>query len=94
MSQAGGYVNAVLQDIVYQTVFYEILVGRRAFERDNEKKVIDTILREIAPIATELDRDIPMVVSQIVRKMLAKKPDRRFDNRRDVIETLKKAGRR
>lgn len=75
-------------------MFYEILVGRRAFERDNEKKVIDTILREIAPIATELDRDIPMVVSQIVHKMLAKKPDRRFDNRRDVIETLKKAGRR
>ena len=75
-------------------VFYEILVGRRAFERDNEKKVIDAILREIPPIATELDRNIPMVVSQIVHKMLAKKPDRRFASMQDVIETLKKANRR
>src|SRR5882724_2867878 len=75
-------------------VFYEILIGRRAFERDNEKKVIDAILHEIPPIATELDRDIPMVISQIVHKMLAKKPDRRFASIRDVIETLQKSVRR
>ena len=75
-------------------LFYEILTGRRAFERDNEKKVIDAILREIPPIATELDRSVPMALSQIVHKMLAKKPERRFASMRDVIDTLQKFVRR
>jgi len=89
-----NHTSALSDQFALGAVFYETLIGRRAFERDNEKKVIDAILREIPPIASELDRNVPMVISQIVHKMIAKKPDRRFAGMREVIDTLQKAVRR
>jgi serine/threonine-protein kinase len=86
--------SALSDQFALGAVFYEVLVGHRAFERDNKAKVIEAILHEIPPIASEIDRNVPMVISQIVHKMIAKNPERRFASMRAVIETLQKAVRR
>lgn len=86
--------SALSDQFALGAVFYEVLVGHRAFERDNKAKVIEAILHEIPPIASELDRNVPMVISQIVHKMIAKNPERRFASMRAVIDTLQKAVRR
>jgi Tol biopolymer transport system component len=64
-------------------VLYEMLTGKRAFDGNSAVSVIAAILeREPAPL------DINPPVERVVRKCLAKDPDQRFQNARDLKTAL------
>jgi dipeptidyl aminopeptidase/acylaminoacyl peptidase/tRNA A-37 threonylcarbamoyl transferase component Bud32 len=70
------------------TVLYEMLAGRRAFERDTAADTMTAILKEDPP---EFDRgrgDIPPSLDRIIRHCLEKNVVERFQSARDVAFAL------
>jgi Tol biopolymer transport system component/predicted Ser/Thr protein kinase len=69
-------------------VLYEMLTGARAFEASSQATLIAAILeREPAPIAT-LAPTTPPALERVVRKCLAKDPDRRWQTAADLRSEL------
>jgi len=75
------------------TVFYEILTGARAFEGDNPKTVIDAISRIHPKVVSKRVPEVPLVIGQIVHKMISKVPSQRFPSMHEVLDALRKARR-
>jgi Tol biopolymer transport system component len=72
-------------------VLYEMLSGRRAFQRDTAAETMTAILREDPPDLTDLRLPLPPGLERIVRHCLEKNPSERFQSARDVafaIEAL------
>ena len=64
-------------------VLYEMLTGKRAFEGASAASLIAAILeREPAPL------NLPPPLERVIRTCLAKDPDQRFQNARDLKRTL------
>jgi serine/threonine protein kinase len=72
-------------------VCYEALTGRQPFRRPYEDEIIDAILHQIPPPASELNSTVSQQVSRVVHKGMAKQPWHRFSTARDFGETLYKA---
>ena len=64
-------------------VFYELLTGRRAFEREDSLKTLKAIVQEKPVNPRELNPDIPSEVVSLLSRALAKSPDRRYANAQD-----------
>ena len=69
-------------------VFYEMLTGARPFRGDSAAAVISAILRDDPPPLADVRRDIPSDVGRIVRRCLAKDPERRFQSVKDLRNEL------
>jgi hypothetical protein len=72
-------------------VLYEMLSGRRAFQRDTVAETMTAILRDDPPELTEARVSLPPGLERIVRHCLEKNPAERFQSARDVafaIEAL------
>ncbi|HEX7296038.1 MAG TPA: protein kinase [Pyrinomonadaceae bacterium] len=70
-------------------VLYEMLTGRRPFEGTTLSDILAAVLdHEPAPIARYLP-DVPAELERIVRKALAKDPDKRYQTARDLLNDLK-----
>ncbi len=72
-------------------VCYEALTGRQPFQRARADEIVDAILRQIPPPASELNPAVSESVSRVVHKGMAKQPWHRFASTRDFAETLNKA---
>jgi serine/threonine protein kinase len=59
-------------------VFYEMLTGTRAFERDSSLKTLKAIVQEKPLNPRELNPEVPMEVVKLLSKALEKNPDRRY----------------
>jgi serine/threonine protein kinase len=69
-------------------VLYEMLSGRRAFEGSSGASVIAAILeREPAPLAQN-PSDTARPLDRLIRRVLAKDPDQRFQTARDLKAAL------
>jgi tetratricopeptide (TPR) repeat protein/TolB-like protein/predicted Ser/Thr protein kinase len=70
-------------------VFYEMLAGRPPFSGRNAVALLDAILhRDPPPLGARLsDSRLPRVEA-IVRRMLAKDPDRRYPGMRELLDDL------
>jgi serine/threonine-protein kinase len=67
----------------FGAVLYELLAGTRAFTGDSTAQVLSAVLRDDpGPF------DAPSALQQIVRRCLAKDPDRRFQTMADVRHAL------
>jgi hypothetical protein len=72
------------------TLFY-LLVGRAPFAHPSHDTPVKKILAHVAeppPAAHEVRSDIPLPVSQIIERALAKKPQDRFPQPAEVAEAL------
>ena len=72
-------------------VLYEMLSGRRAFQRDTVAETMTAILREDPPEVADARLSLPPGLERIVRHCLEKNPAERFQSARDVafaIEAL------
>ncbi len=79
----------------FGAVTYEMLIGRRAFQRDTSAETMTAILREDPPEITQLRADLPPALERIVRHCLEKNPAERFQSAHDVafaLEALSVAG--
>ncbi|MGA9039829.1 MAG: protein kinase [Terriglobales bacterium] len=72
-------------------VCYEALTGRQPFQRARGDEIVDAILRQVPPSASELNPAVSQSISRVVHKGMAKQPWHRFASARDFADTLNKA---
>ncbi|MGD0571070.1 MAG: protein kinase [Candidatus Sulfotelmatobacter sp.] len=72
-------------------VCYEAMTGRNPFQRARADEVVDAILRQIPPLATELNSTVSQPISRVLHKGMAKQSWHRFASARDFGDTLNKA---
>jgi hypothetical protein len=70
------------------TVLFEMLTGRRAFQRDTAAETMTAILREDVPELSSTGRQIPPPLDRIVRRCMEKNADERLQAARDVAIAL------
>ncbi|MCH7805236.1 MAG: serine/threonine-protein kinase [Acidobacteria bacterium] len=77
----------------FGVVLYEMLTGVNPFKGDTSADTSHAILGETPPPLTRYTEDIPVLLQHIVKKMLAKESDRRYqlihDVRTDLSELLR-----
>jgi serine/threonine protein kinase/Tol biopolymer transport system component len=75
-------------------LFYEMLTGRKAFAATSQASLIGAILhKDPVPIA-DVEPMTPRALDRIVRRCVAKDPERRWQSARDVAIELEEATRR
>ncbi len=72
-------------------VCYEALTGRHPFQRTRADEVVEAILNQIPPPASEVNSTISQAVSRVVHKGMAKQAWHRFASAREFGDTLSKA---
>ncbi len=72
-------------------VCYEAMAGRHPFQRTRADEVVDAILRQIPPLASEVNSTVSQTVSRVLHKAMAKQSWHRFASARDFGDTLNKA---
>src|SRR5580700_276985 len=74
-------------------VCYEAMTGRNPFQRARADEVVDAILRQIPPLAAELNSAVSQPVSRTLHKAMAKQSWHRFASAREFGDMLSKAQR-
>ena len=69
-------------------VLYEMLAGRRPFKGDSTLGTLHAVLTLQPPDLSDVNRDVPPALSEIVRRCLAKSPDDRFATVADLVSAL------
>jgi serine/threonine protein kinase len=69
----------------FGAILYEMLAGRRAFQRATEISTMNAILRKAPP---KLPSRIPAPITRIVRRCLEKDPTRRYQKAEELIAAL------
>ncbi len=72
----------------FGTVLYEMLTGRRAFQRDTGAETMTAILKEDPPEPSDSGARIPPGIDRIVQHCLEKSPPERFQSARDAAFDL------
>ncbi|NIA01740.1 MAG: protein kinase [Bacteroidia bacterium] len=70
------------------TILYEMASGRRPFQGDTSMSTIGSILKDEPVSVTELNHSLPRHLGRIVRRCLAKDPDRRYQSALDLRNEL------
>jgi serine/threonine protein kinase len=72
----------------FGAVLYEMVSGRRAFQRDTAAETMTAILKEDPPDLSTSRTDLPPVLDAIVRHCLERNPAERFQSARDLMFNL------
>ena len=72
-------------------VCYEALTGRHPFHRTRADEVVEAILHQIPPPASEVNSAVSTPISRVVHKAMAKQAWHRFASAREFGDTLTKA---
>jgi serine/threonine protein kinase len=72
----------------FGAVLYEMLAGRRAFERATGAETMTAILREDAPSLSSVRDAVPPALERVVDHCLEKRPEDRFQSARDLAFAL------
>ena len=70
-------------------VIYELLTKKKPFPGENITTVIYRIMNEQAIPVKQLRKDLPADLDRIIQKALAKDPDSRYRNCRELVKDLK-----
>ena len=73
----------------FGSVVYEMLTGRKAFEGQSQASVIAAILEHDPPPISSMQRMAPPALDRAIKKCLAKDPEERWQNARDLRDELK-----
>ena len=74
-------------------VSYEVLTGRKPFDRASEGAIAQAIRNEFPPPASELNPKVNKILAQVVAKGMAKNPWNRFTSAREFADYLQKSVR-
>ena len=72
---------------------FEVFTRRKPFEGPTEREIVEAILRESPPAASDVDPTVNQSVSRVIHKAMAKQPWHRFATAREFAECLAKAHR-
>lgn len=83
--QAEGKVLDARSDIFsFGALLYEMVTGRRAFQRESRVSTLSAILRDQPASASTIKLDLPHDMETIINRCLRKDPNRRFQHMSDV----------
>ncbi len=68
--------------------FYRILTGRTPFQKDSKKAILIAQVKEQALPVHKVDPEIPVEVSNVIERMMAKELDERYQSANELIEDL------
>ena len=68
-------------------MLFELLTGRRAFDRESRVETLNAILHDVPALDTAAV-SVPVALNRIVRRCLEKEPDARFQSARDLAFAL------
>ncbi len=77
----------------FGSILYEMLAGRRAFQRDTSAETMTAILKEEPPELSGLDGVPPPALERIVHRCLEKKPGERFQSAYDLAFAIESVSR-
>lgn len=87
--QAGGRPAGHASDqFTFGLVLYEVLAGRRAFDRETPVETLSAIIREPPPAIQAVNPDVTDPLQQVLERCLAKDPANRYPSTRDVAVAL------
>ena len=69
-------------------MLFELLSGRRAFDRESRVETLNAILHDDVPALGAAAANVPVALDRIVRRCLEKNPDARFQSARDLAFAL------
>ncbi|HEX5048077.1 MAG TPA: protein kinase [Gammaproteobacteria bacterium] len=72
-------------------LLYEVVTGRRAFDRETATETMAAVLRDEPPPIAECGRKVPSEVEEVIRHCLEKEPAQRFRSSRDLVFALRLA---
>jgi Tol biopolymer transport system component len=72
----------------FGAILYEMLAGRRAFEKPTSAETMAAILNEEPPAISELAPNTPPALVRIVKRCLEKDPEQRFQSASDLAFAL------
>ena len=78
----------------FGAILYEMLAGRRAFEKPASAETMAAILNEEPPAISELAPNTPPDLVRIVKRCLEKDPEQRFQSASDLAFALEALSRR
>jgi serine/threonine-protein kinase len=73
------------------SVLYELLIGKKAFEGENEYSIMFKIVNNDPPPILELKPELPKIFGDILNKALAKDPSKRYQCSMDFAYDLRLA---
>ncbi|HEV8428566.1 MAG TPA: hypothetical protein VGQ41_11760 [Pyrinomonadaceae bacterium] len=75
------------------SILFEAITGRKPFSGKDQIEVLNKIIREPAPPLSTFVPNAPADLQRIVRRCLAKDPNERYQNIKDVAIELKEVRR-
>ncbi len=72
-------------------ILYELLAGKKPFAGDNLSTIVYKIVHEEPERITDVNKDLPHGYETVIRKALAKNPEGRYQDCRDIIADLENA---
>jgi len=82
-------VDARTDIFVFGAVVYEMATGKKAFEGKTSASVMAAILKDEPPAMSSLQPMTPPALDRVVKKCLAKEPERRWQDASDLTDELK-----
>jgi len=74
-------------------ILYELLAGRRPFVGNNLSTIVYKIVHEEPQRVTDINQSLPPGYEDVIRRALAKNPDDRYQNGREMIADLEDPGK-
>jgi serine/threonine protein kinase/Tol biopolymer transport system component len=72
----------------FGAILYEMLAGKRAFEKPTSPETMTAILNDDPPGISQITRNIPPALQRVVRRCLEKNPEQRFQSASDLAFAL------
>ena len=72
----------------FGTILYEMLAGRRAFQRSTSAETMTAILNDEPPAVSQTGANIPPALQRVVHRCLEKNPEQRFHSASDLAFAL------
>jgi eukaryotic-like serine/threonine-protein kinase len=85
---SGGPADNRSDQFSFGLVLYEMLTGRRAFDRPTAVETLSAIIRDDPPPVGQLNPSLPAPVRWIIDRCLAKSPAERYGSTRDLARDL------
>ncbi|MGD8538062.1 MAG: serine/threonine-protein kinase [Candidatus Aminicenantes bacterium] len=73
-------------------IIYEMLTGKRPFEGDHITTIVYKIMNEEPTNIMEMKRDLPEGFEKVIKRALAKDPNKRYQSCKELAADLKKIG--
>jgi len=72
----------------FGAILYEMLTGKRAFQKPTSAETMSAILNEEPPSPSQIVPNLPLALHRAVQRCLEKNPEQRFQSASDLVFAL------